>query len=275
MATRPNYRDEAFIVRSYKLGEADMIFVLLTREHGVVRAVAQGVRKTKSRFGAHLDRFCRVNVHIYPSRRSALRATRGLSTGSGVGLGKITDAVSVENYAPGIIANTEAYYAASAVLEVALALSQEPDIARALFPLVDSALCTLSTLPAEAAPAPAEFPRLPAMSVADQFSLDAIQVAGWSPSLVDCAQCGRPGPHRAFHAQAGGAVCVTCRPPGSATPPPEAVRYLWLLQQHRDEVAAEVAQGDSTHSIARVAHSLLLGHIRSHVDEGLPALSAL
>ena len=46
------YRDEGIVLRTYKLGEADRIVVLLTRGHGKVRAVAKGVRKTKSRDSA-------------------------------------------------------------------------------------------------------------------------------------------------------------------------------------------------------------------------------
>ncbi|MFM8937871.1 MAG: DNA repair protein RecO, partial [Actinomycetota bacterium] len=48
------YRDEAVVIRTQKLGEADRIITLFTREHGRVRAVAKGVRRTKSKFGARL-----------------------------------------------------------------------------------------------------------------------------------------------------------------------------------------------------------------------------
>ena len=50
----PLYRDEGVVLRTAKLGEADRIITLLTREHGKIRAVAKGVRRTKSRFGARL-----------------------------------------------------------------------------------------------------------------------------------------------------------------------------------------------------------------------------
>jgi DNA repair protein RecO (recombination protein O) len=45
------YRDEGIVLRTHKLGEADRIVSILTPRHGKVRAVAKGVRKTKSRFG--------------------------------------------------------------------------------------------------------------------------------------------------------------------------------------------------------------------------------
>ena len=60
----PLYRDEGVVLRTAKLGEADRIITLLTREHGKIRAVAKGVRRTKSRFGARLEPFMRVDLLI-------------------------------------------------------------------------------------------------------------------------------------------------------------------------------------------------------------------
>ena len=48
------YRDTGVVLRTYKLREADRIIVMHTRDNGKVRAVAKGVRKTKSKFGARL-----------------------------------------------------------------------------------------------------------------------------------------------------------------------------------------------------------------------------
>lgn len=52
------YRDEGVVLRTAKLGEADRIITLFTRAHGKVRAVAKGVRRTKSRFGGGSNRSC-------------------------------------------------------------------------------------------------------------------------------------------------------------------------------------------------------------------------
>ena len=46
------YRDDGVVLRTQKLGEADRIITILGRTTGRVRAVAKGVRRTKSRFGA-------------------------------------------------------------------------------------------------------------------------------------------------------------------------------------------------------------------------------
>ena len=53
----PSYRDEALVLRTHKLGEADRIITLLTRQHGRMRAVAKGVRRTTSRWGSRLEPF--------------------------------------------------------------------------------------------------------------------------------------------------------------------------------------------------------------------------
>ena len=61
----PLYQDEGVVLRTAKLGEADRILTLLTRDHGKVRAVAKGVRRTKSRFGGRLEPFMRVALLVH------------------------------------------------------------------------------------------------------------------------------------------------------------------------------------------------------------------
>ena len=62
------YRDEAVVLRTQRLGEADRIVSLLTRRHGRVRAVAKGVRRTKSKFGARLEPGTHVDLQLYEGR---------------------------------------------------------------------------------------------------------------------------------------------------------------------------------------------------------------
>ena len=50
------YRDKGVVLRTYKLGEADRIIVIMTQGHGKVRAVAKGVRKTKSKIGQKIQK---------------------------------------------------------------------------------------------------------------------------------------------------------------------------------------------------------------------------
>src|SRR6266508_4487980 len=62
------YREQAVVLRTWKLGEADRIVVLMTQGQGKVRAVAKGVRKTKSRFGGRLEPFSHVDLSLYRGR---------------------------------------------------------------------------------------------------------------------------------------------------------------------------------------------------------------
>lgn len=265
---RPQYRDEAFVVRTHKLGEADLIVVLLTREHGLVRAVAKGIRRSKSRFGARLDRFCRVNVQIYPGRN------RSKPDG---GLANVTDAVTVHTFAPQISTDVDRYYAGVAMLEIAeLTVQGSGEEAGHVFDGLDEALATL------ASPAVRDTglsgSGLPPRTQADRFVLQSLGMAGWAPSLVDCAQCGRVGPHSAFHPLAGGAVCTTCRPPGAFTPPAQSVRVLWLLSRGRSgDLAAvgAVADGADGARVLSIAHELLLAHVKNQTESPCRAFSSL
>ena len=62
------YRDDGVVLRVQKLGEADRIVTLLTRRTGRVRAVAKGVRRTKSKFGGRLEPFSHVDAQFYVGR---------------------------------------------------------------------------------------------------------------------------------------------------------------------------------------------------------------
>ncbi|MFI7587145.1 DNA repair protein RecO [Spongisporangium articulatum] len=196
------YRDEAIVLRTQKLGEADRIVTLLTRERGRVRAVAKGVRKTMSRFGARLEPFMLVDVQLYEGRS----------------LDTVTQAETIGGYGLAIAADYARYTAATAMLETAERLTEtEREPAVQQFVLLAGGLRTLAAGTHE--------PGL----VLDAYLLRSLAVAGWAPSFVDCARCGEPGPHRAFALGAGGVVCPSCRPPGSAAPHPETLQLLAAL----------------------------------------------
>src|SRR5919205_1140151 len=95
------FRDDGIVLRTQKLGEADRIITLLTRGHGRVRAVARGVRRTKSKFGARLEPFSHVDVQFF-ARGSEL-------TGRGLPLCTQTETIApygqgiVGDYTPGLV----------------------------------------------------------------------------------------------------------------------------------------------------------------------------
>lgn len=61
----PLVETEGLVLKSYNLAESDRIVVLLTRDHGVVRGVAKGAKRLKSKFGSGLEPFSEVNVTYF------------------------------------------------------------------------------------------------------------------------------------------------------------------------------------------------------------------
>lgn len=63
---------EALVLRTYNFGEADKIVVCLTRRTGLIRGVAKGCRKLKSRFGAALEPFTLAKISYYHKENQEL-----------------------------------------------------------------------------------------------------------------------------------------------------------------------------------------------------------
>lgn len=63
---------DAIVLRAYNLAEADRIVVFLTRDAGLVRAVAKGARRMKSRFGAALEPFTLLKLTYYEKENREL-----------------------------------------------------------------------------------------------------------------------------------------------------------------------------------------------------------
>src|SRR5690606_4845079 len=105
----PTYRDEAVVLRTHKLGEADRIVTMLSRSHGKVRAVAKGVRRTKSRFGARLEPFMVVDVQCHIGRS----------------LDTVTQAESLASYGADISDDYASFTAANAMVETADRLTDD------------------------------------------------------------------------------------------------------------------------------------------------------
>ena len=105
----PVFRDEAVVLRTHKLGEADRIVTLLTRNHGQVRAVAKGVRKTTSRLGARVEPFSYVDVMF----------------ATGKSLHIISQVESINSFGSQISDNYPKWTAGQAMLETAQRLTIE------------------------------------------------------------------------------------------------------------------------------------------------------
>jgi DNA repair protein RecO (recombination protein O) len=235
------YRDEAVVLRTQKLGEADRIITLLTRENGRVRAVAKGVRRTTSRFGSRLEPFTYVDLQLAEGRT----------------LDVITQAETLAPYGSKIGTDYERYTAGTVMLETAERLVvEDKQPALQQFLLLVGGLRTMSS--GERSPS----------AVLDSFLLRSLSVAGYAPSFEACARCGLEGPHRAFSPAAGGMLCGTCRMPGTASPAAETVVLLGAL------LAGDWAVVEASNPRHRKeASGLVSAYLAWHLERGLRSLS--
>ena len=155
------YRDEGVVLRTHKLGEADRVVVILTRGRGKIRAVAKGVRKTKSRFGGRLEPPGHVSLLMYEGRD----------------LHTINQAETVDHYRS-LREDLDRMTDAMALLEAVDQVAQDAEANPALFRMLTGALRTLG-----------EAPVRPALLVG-AFYWKLLALEGVAPVVDECVRCG-------------------------------------------------------------------------------------
>ncbi len=193
------YRDQGVVLRTIKLGEADRIVSLMTQGNGKVRAVAKGVRKSGSRFGARLEPTSHVAIQCYRGREldvvtqvESIDAHRVLREDYGL----LTHAVSM--------------------LEAVDQVAQEREPAPALYRMLVGALQALATTPSPV--------------VTPGFFWKLLSLEGYHPHLDGCVRCGDDeGPFVAFDLVDGGVLCASCGRLGGRRVAPEALALLGRL----------------------------------------------
>ena len=183
---------EAVVLRSFRLGEADRILHVYTQDRGRVGAVAKGVRKTKSRFGARLEPFSHVELVLHQGRGE-------LETVTGASLVRSHDRIRTDPYRlqVGMIG-----------LEAMLRLFPEQEVNERAFTAVTRFLDALDDVP----PRPGS--RAALDPVVLSFQLKLLWVSGYTPHLETCVECGSTDPLVAFLASSGGGACTACDPGG-------------------------------------------------------------
>ncbi len=179
-------KDHGIVLRGYPFGDADRVVVILSPNHGKLRTVAKGVRKTKSRFGGRLEPFTHVELGLYEGRN----------------LDTITSVSVIEAF-PRLRDDLDRVVKGGTMLEAADAIAVEGEGSHRMFLLLQRGLRALN--------AGNDHPDLVA-----SFLLKAAEVVGVAPSLRQCASCGAPGQHARFSFPAGGALCSSCGEVGSA-----------------------------------------------------------
>lgn len=222
------YRDHGIVVRTHKLGEADRIVVFITERHGKVRAVAKGVRKTKSRFGARLE----------PTRHVALQLYEGRE------LDVVTQAESVDHFRE-IRLDLDRLTRAVTMLEAADQVAQEGEPNARLYRMLLGALRSL-----DAANRPL---------VVAGFHWKLLALEGLAPVVEECVTCGSPGPLVAFDPFEGGTVCAEDRRGSPLSP--EALDLLRAILGGRLNQALDQPLSPATLELDRLATRTMEHHL--------------
>jgi len=198
------YKTEAVVLRSFRFSEADRVLHLYTLDRGRVGAVAKGVRKTKSRFGARLEPFSHVELLLHQ--------------GSGE-LHTVTGAALLDPHRP---VREDPYRLSVGLVgaEAMLRLFVEEERNERAFEALTRFLGALDGLPAGLRGRGALEP------LALAFQLKLLWLSGYVPHLEGCVECGRTDELVGYLPRAGGAVCSDCAPPETVILSPEGFRGL-------------------------------------------------
>jgi DNA repair protein RecO (recombination protein O) len=232
------YRDRAVVIRTHDLGEADRIVVLLTAEHGKVRAVAKGIRKTKSRFGGRLEPLNHVSLLLYEGRE----------------LDIVSQAETVETRRA-LLDDLDRLTRGLALLEVVDRLTPDREPVPHLYRMLVGALATVA-----ASRSPLVVPA---------FFWKVLAAEGVRPQLAECVRCGEPGPLVAFDLEQGGVLCRNCRQ-GTAISP----AGLTLLRQILGGELNAALAAESTPATAEVS-ALAIRAMEHHLERGLRVVALL
>ncbi len=225
------------MLRTFKLGEADRIVVLLTRGHGKVRAVAKGVRKTRSKFGARLEPTSNVAVQLYEGRD----------------LDTVTQVETIDCFRP-IRDDLDRFGRASAMLEAVDQVAQHDEVNIGLYQMLVGALRTLAACDAPL--------------VVAGFFFKMLTLEGFGPVVDRCVEC-RGSELVAFDVDSGGALCRDHR---RGTPvSPEAFILLQMMLGGRLGAALGTPESAVTHEL----DSLATHAVEHHIERRLRSVEVL
>ncbi|HWJ60839.1 MAG TPA: DNA repair protein RecO [Acidimicrobiales bacterium] len=222
------YRDQGIVLRTYKLGEADRIVSFMTERHGKVRAVAKGVRKTKSKFGARLEPPTHVALQLYEGRE----------------LDIVTQAESIDHFRA-IREDLDRLTRAVTMLEAVDQLSLEREPNPELYKMLLGGLKAIAE-------------RNSALLVAG-FHWKLLALEGFRPVVEHCAACEREDGLVAFDPDVGGLLCTDHRQGTRVSP--EAVAMLQEILGGRLATALERPASPGTHEVDQLATRVMEHHL--------------
>lgn len=227
---------EAIVLHTHKLADADKIVVSLTEKSGLVRGVAKGARRLKSRFGASLEPFTLINLTFFE------KETRELVT--------IKSAEIIRSY-----------FGAAGDSDTVAALEQLVELVREFAPphQADERLFRMLRACIEALASGADHP-----PIFTYCELWVLRLTGFLPDMRICGGCGRslrdPAAREIYMTQEGLLWCDACRGAGARLLKREVYELLNAARVLKpSEWAAEYSAQtkDARHSATEIARGLV------------------
>lgn len=222
------YRDHGVVLRTYKLGEADRIIVFVTQGHGKVRAVAKGVRKTRSKFGSRLEPLSHVSLQLYPGRN----------------LDIVTQAETVDHFRS-VREDFDRYARAMSMLEAVDQLALEQENNPRFYQMLVGGLRSLAERNSPL--------------IVSAFYWKLLAEEGVQPELEVCVACGDRTELVAFDVDEGGALCRSCR--SGATLSADALHLLRLIFSGGLVQVLSQRHSEATDEIEALATSAMEHHL--------------
>lgn len=186
MGSQSSFVTDAINLKAYNLSESDKIIVMYSRDKGLIKGVAKGVKKPKSKLGARMD--------LLVANKLMLHRGKNLDTISQA------DALNTFNKTR---SNMDKIFYSMYVSEVVNNFGVEDDPCSAvIFDLLYETLQTISDADNKVA----------ILNAVLKFQLKMMRVSGFSLELDKCLCCGKPieEENMMFSARMGGVVCIEC-----------------------------------------------------------------
>lgn len=237
MAKPRTYKTEGVVIRQMPLGEADRILTLYTPRHGKVRAVARGVRRTKSKLGGHTEPLTHARLSIaYGKTLDVVSETETLH--------------SFRRLKEDLGLLSKALYLAELVDGFSVEQAPNPQVYRLL-------LGTMTILDAgSGTPASSALIR--------HFELQLLIHSGFGPELRSCVECRdelEPGDHL-YSSARGGVLCKNCRSASREALTPVSLNGMKVLRFLEHEPADAAARLDVPDEVMRETERLLGTYVR-------------
>lgn len=222
-------QDIGIVLRTIKLGEADRIVSILTLNHGKIRGVAKGARKSGSKYSARLESASVVDFQWIPSNRDLVRITQ-------------TDSVHPNRH---IREDLDLLNSAARILDTVDGLCEDHSSHNDLALMTMNALSTMNETRSS--------------KVCSIFLFKVLRLEGFAPQIDQCPGCGGEENLRHFSMNNSSFFCDDCAPVSTIETYAHTREAMLAISDGKtgavlDNIPSEIAHELESLSIALIEH---------------------